>query len=108
MDIAAERDSEGYLFDTEDWDEALANTLAEEEDILLSEQHWSVIRLIREYFREHGIVPDVRHVAAFLASVHGSSKKQAKQALFKLFLYGYVKQACKIAGMRKPRAWSTG
>ena len=22
--------------------------------------------------------------------------------------YGYVKQACKIAGMRRPRAWSTG
>jgi tRNA 2-thiouridine synthesizing protein E len=29
-------------------------------------------------------------------------------ALFVLFPYGYVKQACKIAGMRRPRAWSTG
>jgi len=28
--------------------------------------------------------------------------------LFVLFPYGYVKQACKIAGMRRPRAWSTG
>jgi tRNA 2-thiouridine synthesizing protein E len=28
--------------------------------------------------------------------------------LFRLFPYGYVKQACKIAGMRRPRAWSTG
>jgi len=28
--------------------------------------------------------------------------------MFELFPYGYVKQACKIAGMRKPRAWSTG
>jgi len=24
------------------------------------------------------------------------------------FAYGYVKQACKIAGMKRPRAWSTG
>ena len=28
--------------------------------------------------------------------------------LFRLFPYGYVKQACKLAGMRRPRAWSTG
>jgi tRNA 2-thiouridine synthesizing protein E len=28
--------------------------------------------------------------------------------MFELFPYGYVKQACKIAGMKKPRAWSTG
>ncbi len=24
------------------------------------------------------------------------------------FPYGYVKQACRIAGMKRPRAWSTG
>ena len=28
--------------------------------------------------------------------------------LFELFPYGYVAQACKIAGMKRPRAWSTG
>ena len=28
--------------------------------------------------------------------------------LFRLFPYGYVKQAYKIAVMRRPRAWSTG
>jgi TusE/DsrC/DsvC family sulfur relay protein len=94
MNIAAERDSEGYLFDTE--------------DIILSDKHWCVIKFIREYFLEHDIVPDVRHVTTFLADKHTSSIKEAKQALFNLFLYGYVKQDRKIAGMRKPRAWSTG
>ena len=34
--------------------------------------------------------------------------KDAHKKLFELFPYGYVKQACKIAGMRRPRAWSTG
>lgn len=28
--------------------------------------------------------------------------------MYELFSYGYVRQACKIAGMRQPRAWSTG
>jgi len=44
----------------------------------------------------------------FLVKEQGFEKKTAKQYLFKLFPYGYVKQACKIAGMQRPRAWSTG
>jgi len=31
-----------------------------------------------------------------------------RNRMFRLFPYGYVKQACKIAGMKRPRAWSTG
>jgi tRNA 2-thiouridine synthesizing protein E len=42
-----------------------------------------------------------------LAGLKGPGKA-ARNDLFVLFPYGYVKQACKIAGMRKPRAWSTG
>ena len=41
-------------------------------------------------------------------SKQGSDKKGAKQQLFKLFPYGYVKQARKIADMQRPRVWSTG
>jgi sulfur relay (sulfurtransferase) DsrC/TusE family protein len=52
--------------------------------------------------------PDVRHVVDFLVREQGFEKKDAKQHLFNLFPYGYVKQACKIAGMQRPRAWSTG
>ena len=43
-----------------------------------------------------------------LTSNQGLDKKVAKDRLFQLFPYGYVQQACKIAGMIKPRAWSTG
>jgi tRNA 2-thiouridine synthesizing protein E len=42
-----------------------------------------------------------------LAEVRGPGKAE-RNDLFVLFPYGYVKQACKIAGMRRPRAWSTG
>jgi len=43
-----------------------------------------------------------------LAKEHGYDKKEVKKIIFTLFPYGYVKQACKIAGMKRPRAWSTG
>ena len=35
-------------------------------------------------------------------------KQAGREELFTLFPYGYVRQVTKIAGMRQPRAWSTG
>ncbi|HEY5776737.1 MAG TPA: TusE/DsrC/DsvC family sulfur relay protein [Xanthomonadales bacterium] len=108
MNIAAPRDSEGYLVNPEDWNEDIAREIAREEDVELNETCWLALGFMREYLREHDIAPDVRHLISFLASEKGWSKKTAKQHVFELFPYGYVKQACKIAGMKKPRAWSTG
>ncbi|MCB1726925.1 MAG: TusE/DsrC/DsvC family sulfur relay protein, partial [Gammaproteobacteria bacterium] len=54
------------------------------------------------------VAPDVRHVVDFLVAQGELDKKRAKEHLFKLFPYGYMQQACKIAGFQRPRAWSTG
>ena len=102
------RDAEGYLIDPEDWDEAVAQDLAAEEGIELGEAYWPVLQFMRDYWTESRVTPDVRHVVDYLAREQGLEKKGAKQQLFKLFPYGYVKQACKIAGMQRPRVWSTG
>jgi tRNA 2-thiouridine synthesizing protein E len=98
---------EGYLNDPADWNEDVACMLAADEEIELSEEHWRVLRYMREYFAEHGIAADARFVIKFLANDLGYGD-QARARLFQLFPYGYVKQACKIAGMKRPRAWSTG
>lgn len=106
IDLA--RDMEGYLMDPEEWDETVACRLATEEGIELDDSYWPMLRFMREFWAEHRIAPDVRHVVDFLVKEQGFEKKRAKEYVFKLFPYGYVKQACKIAGMRKPRVWSTG
>lgn len=108
MSIQASRDGEGYLVDPDDWDEEVARALAAEEDITLTDEHWRVVRFMREYYADRRLPPDVRHVVEHLAAVHGYDKKAAKDLIFRLFPHGYVKQACKIAGMRRPRIWSTG
>ena len=100
-------DGEGYLIDPADWNEQVAEQLAREERIVLSDAHWAVIRFMREYYERRHIAPDARHVIKHLAGYKGESST-GRNDLFRLFPYGYVKQACKIAGMRKPRAWSTG
>jgi len=107
-DFRVARDAEGYLIDPTDWNELVAGQLAAEESIKLDESYWPLLHFMREYWTTNHIAPDVRHVVDFLASEQGTDKKIAKQQLFKLFPYGYVKQACKIAGMQKPRVWSTG
>ena len=108
MKIIPERDAEGYLFQTDDWDEDIAHELAREEGIELNDTYWLVLNFIRDFYQEHSITPDVRHLISYLAAENQCSKKEAKVLVFKLFPYGYVKQACKIARMKKPRAWSTG
>ena len=95
---------EGYLVDPLDWSEEVAVELARREGIVLTDDHWAVMRFVREYYEQHHIIPDARFVIKFLAETRGAERND----LFKLFPYGYVKQTCKIAGMRKPRAWSTG
>jgi len=102
------RDVEGYMINPEDWNESFAQELAEEEGLELTPDYWPILRFMRDYWLEHKVAPDVRHVMKYLVEEMGVEKKTAKQHLFKLFPYGYVKQACKIAGMIKPRVWSTG
>jgi tRNA 2-thiouridine synthesizing protein E len=98
-------DAEGYLIEPQDWNEQVAEELARQENIALAEDHWDVLRFMRDYYEEHQVAPDARYVIKHLVERLGST---ARNKLFELFPYGYVKQACKIAGMKRPRAWSTG
>lgn len=103
--VMPERDNEGYLIEPDDWNDTVANLLAQEENITLNDDHWDAIRFMRDYYQEHQVAADARFVIKHLGERMG---KEAQKKLFELFPYGYVKQACKIAGMRRPRAWSTG
>jgi tRNA 2-thiouridine synthesizing protein E len=98
-------DAEGYVVEPQDWNPALAEEFARQENIQLSADHWDVINYMREYYDEHQVIPDARFVIKHLSTRLGAA---ARNRLFELFPYGYVKQACRIAGMKRPRAWSTG
>ena len=99
---------EGYLTDPDDWDKDVALALAATENVELTDEYWQVFDAMREFYKENGTIPDVRHTTKGMLDLFDVNKKEAKAKLFKMFPYGYVKQACKIAGMRRPRGWSTG
>ena len=40
-------DKQGYLLDHTVWSKELANVIAEQENITLTEQHWEVVNFVR-------------------------------------------------------------
>ena len=101
-------DEAGYVVDPEDWSSEFAEIVSTLEGIELTDLHWATIEFMRTFLADHGIAADARFVLKFLEETQGLDKADARKLLFVLYPYGYVKQACKLAGMRQPRAWSTG
>jgi tRNA 2-thiouridine synthesizing protein E len=90
-----ELDEEGFLVDFEDWTNNAAAILASEQGIKeLTEEHWQVIKYLREYYKEFKIAPMIRK----LCKDTGLSLKQ----IYELFPSGPARGACKIAGLPKP------
>jgi len=96
-----ETDEEGYILNLSDWDEDIANELAKEEGIDMSENHWEVVNFLREYYEEYQVAPAVRVLTKAVKKKLGAEKGNSGY-LYELFPYGPAKQACKIAGLPKP------
>lgn len=93
------RDAEGYLVEPEQWREDVARELARELELVLEDDHWEVIRFIREFYAYCQLTAEARFVIRHLEERYpGAGRKR----LFDLFPYGYLSQACKVAGMRQP------
>ncbi len=96
-----ETDEEGYLEDLSLWTEDIATAMAAAEDVDLSDEHWDIIKFLREYYEEYQIAPAVRVLTKAVGKRLGKSKGNSKY-LYSLFPYGPGKQACKYAGLPKP------
>jgi tRNA 2-thiouridine synthesizing protein E len=92
----------GYLLDPDDWDERVAEAIAAEEGIELSEHHWAVIRLVRAGFERNQTVPEARTLLKDMRAEMGNGFA-SRRYLHRLFPYGYGPQVCRIAGMKMPR-----
>ncbi len=95
-------DEEGFLLDCADWSQSLAEVVASDLKIDMTPEHWMVVNYVREHFEERQSVPEARFVLKAMKRELGEEKSTRKY-LYKLFPYGYGQQACKIAGMLKPR-----
>ena len=96
-----ESDEEGYLIDLSAWNEQLADLIAKDEEIDMTDEHWEVVNFLRDYYNEYQIAPAIRVLVKQMKKAFGPEKGNNKY-LYQLFPYGPAKQACKIAGLPKP------
>ncbi len=96
-----ETDAQGYLANLDDWSEDVAKYLADQDQLQLTEEHWKVLRWIRDYFQENGTAPNLRIMQKVIGGDLGEEYADKKH-LFDLFPYGPAKQAARYAGMPKP------
>lgn len=94
-------DDAGYLKNLNDWSEQLAEKIAEKEQITLTEEHWEIIYLVREFYQEYKTSPAIRMLVKVMAQKFGEEKGNSRY-LQRLFPDGPAKQATKIAGLPKP------
>ena len=90
-----EVDGDGFLVDSEIWDEKLAAFFAEKDGIAtLTENHWAVIESIRRHWKETGMAPMIRTIC--------KETGLKLREIYELFPLGPARGACKIAGLPKP------
>lgn len=86
-------DWEGFLADFQSWDEDFARGMAVQLEIPrgLTKEHWDVINYIRNSFKQTGRCPLVYETCR----MNGLRRRELK----KLFPTGYLRGACKLAGI---------
>ncbi|MDE3088715.1 MAG: TusE/DsrC/DsvC family sulfur relay protein [Chloroflexota bacterium] len=90
-----ELDEDGFLQNPDLWNVEIAQVFAEKEGIGgLTDEHWKVINMIRNYYLQFGIAPMIRKVCKDT----GFELKY----IYQLFPTGPAKGACKLAGLPKP------
>lgn len=89
------RDPEGYLKDFSQWNEVVAQRIALEEGIKLTDTHWDVIRYLQDQYKNE--VPlTIRRV--------GKSGVVDIKGFYQLFPNAPLKTSSKIAGIPKPKS----
>lgn len=90
-----EVDGDGFLTDPSVWNDEVAKLFAKSDGIEdLSENHWSIIKIIRKSFEETGNAPMIRTIC--------KETGLKLRDIYELFPLGPARGACKVAGLPKP------
>jgi tRNA 2-thiouridine synthesizing protein E len=98
-----EVDAEGYLLHLADWSEDFARALAQREGLVLTDEHWALIRFLRAHYAEHGVQPQVRVMVRHFTQAWGP-QRGSNHHLHDLFPRGGPqKQGNRMAGLLRTK-----
>ena len=90
-----EVDQEGFMLKPEAWTEEIARQFAKLEDVEeLTEEHWAVLKYIRNHYLENNMAPMIRSIC--------KTTRLPLKKIYDIFPAGPAKGACKWAGLPKP------
>jgi TusE/DsrC/DsvC family sulfur relay protein len=95
----------GWLEDLSEWSVDVANGIAANENVVLTDEHWDIINEARTYFEENGSVAEPRVFTKIMKQKYGV-ERSSQQYIYSLFPYGLIKSANKIAGLPRPKGCS--
>jgi tRNA 2-thiouridine synthesizing protein E len=96
-------DQEGYIQNMDEWSIGFVKALAAKEGLALTEEHWDVIRFIRDYYEEHRVQAQVRDMIKHFKSAWGPDHGN-NHYLHDLFPKGGPqKQGNRLAGIRRTK-----
>ncbi|UCH53868.1 MAG: TusE/DsrC/DsvC family sulfur relay protein [Pseudomonadota bacterium] len=93
-------DPKGYLLDLDEWSEEVAIRRAVADGVKLTNQHWAVLRFLREYYAQHGPGEHAREISKALEARF--AREGGRKHLYTLFPKGPVNQASRFAGLPVP------
>ena len=82
------------------YDDEICRVMAEREQITLTDDHWFVIRWLREKYKQDGHTPNFRNMVIELTEEDDS--KDWKKHLYTLFPTQPARQAVRVSGLPKP------
>jgi tRNA 2-thiouridine synthesizing protein E len=95
-------DKHGFLKDRTAWTPEVGEAFAADAGIVLSEAHWEVIGLLREYFDAYDASPANRALVKYVKLKLGPSKGSSIY-LMSLFPGSPARLGSRIAGLPKPK-----
>lgn len=100
---SVETTDSGFLVNQEDWDKDVAEVIAAEESITLTDKHWDLINYLREeFFDNNGNQPNTRNIVKAMQAKWGDKSVDSK-SLYLLFPSDPSKQGGRIAGLPESR-----
>ena len=94
-------DKDGFLLDLQDWSPEAAQALAAQEQISLTDEHWEILNVLREFYAQYQLSPATRPLIKYTALKLGADKGNSPH-LNRLFNGTPAKLAAKLAGLPKP------
>ena len=103
LNVSVELDDDGHLLHADAWNEALAEVLAKQDGLILTEDHWWLIRCVREHYQRYGMPPLMRIVIKKMREQPGHADASSR-TLYRLLPDGPIRLACRYAGLPKPES----